>query len=66
MLEKKKGSRELGHLESPARVYLLAFPPGKIASLMAQWVKNPPAVQETQGTPRFDPRVEKIPRRRAW
>ena len=60
--KKKKGSGELGHLENPARLYLLAFSPGKIASLMVQRVKNPPAVQETQGTPGFDPRVKKIPR----
>ena len=31
------------------------------ASLMAQWVKNSPAIQETQ-----EPWVKKIPWRRAW
>ena len=66
MLKKNKGSGELGHLENPAHLYLLAFSPGKIASPMAQPVKNPHAVQETQGTPGFDPWVEKIPWRRAW
>ena len=29
---------------------------------MVPWVKNPPAMQETQ----FDPWVRKIPWRRAW
>ena len=33
--------------------------------LMAQQVKNPPAMQETQ-EPRLDPWVGKIPWRRAW
>ena len=32
---------------------------------MAQWVNNPPAMQETQRC-RFDPWVGKIPWRRAW
>ena len=32
---------------------------------MAQRVKNPPAVQETQ-TPRFDPWVGKVPWKREW
>ena len=31
---------------------------------MAQWGKNPPAMQETQTE--FDPWAEKIPWRRAW
>ena len=40
------------------------------ASQVAQWVKDPPAVQETEETQadacRIDPRVRKIPWRRAW
>ena len=35
------------------------------ASLMAQWVKNPPAMQETQEI-WFNPWVGKIPWRRKW
>ena len=34
------------------------------ASLVAQMVKNPPAMQETR--PGFDPWVRKIPWRREW
>ena len=33
---------------------------------MAQVVKNPPAMQETQKTQVFDPWVRKIPWRRKW
>ena len=32
---------------------------------MAQWVKNPPAMQETQDVG-FDPWVRKMPWRRKW
>ena len=36
------------------------------ASQVAQWVKNPPAMQETQAELDFHPRIRKIPWRRAW
>ena len=35
--------------------------PGIRASLVVQWVKNPPAMQETQETRRFDSRVKEDP-----
>ena len=41
------------------------FPKHQWASLMAQQVKNPPAMQETQGR-RFDPWIRKIPCKRKW
>ena len=55
-----RGHRHLVHY----RLVGQALQP-QVASQMAQWVKNWPAVQETQET-RFDPWVGNIPWRRAW
>ena len=46
----------------PILYFILFLMPAKVASLVAQTVKNLPAMQR----PGFDPWVEKIPWRREW
>ena len=61
----RQRTRWLNSITNLTDMYTLSW-----ASQAAQWVKDPPAVQETEETQadacRIDPRVRKIPWKRAW